>query len=65
MGLAGGARERDPQLEMAHARLGAVPAAREVTRQPGALGKTQLAVQLEVDLLHPFFVVQGSSSRTW
>jgi len=50
---------------MAHARLGAVPAAREVTRQPGALGKTQLAVQLEVDLLHPFFVVHGSSSRTW
>jgi hypothetical protein len=65
MGLAGGAGEGDAQLEMAHARLGAVPAAREVAGRPGALGETQLAVQLEVDLLHPFVVVHGRSSRTW
>src|SRR2546426_10479269 len=62
--LACGAGERDPQLEMAHARLGAVPAPGEVARQRGALRETQLAVQLEVDLLYPFVVVHGSSSRT-
>src|SRR2546422_2527497 len=59
-----GAGERDPQLEMAHARLRAVPAPGEVARQRGALRETQLAVQLEVDLLYPFVVVHGSSSRT-
>src|SRR4029077_14277130 len=62
--LAGGAGERDPELEMAHARLGAMPAPGEVARQRGALRETQLAVQLEVDLLYPFVVVHGSSSRT-
>src|SRR5438093_204106 len=62
--LAGGPGERDPQLEMAHARFGAVPAAGEVARQGGTLGETELTVELEVDLLYPFVVVHGSSSRT-
>jgi hypothetical protein len=62
--LTGGAGEGDPQLEMAHARLRAVPAPGEMARQRGALWQTQLAIELEVDLLHPFVVVHGSSSRT-
>src|SRR5207244_4260003 len=63
VGLPRRAGERDPQLEMVHPRFRAVPAARKMACQRGALRQAQLPVQLEVDLPYPLVVHQGSSSR--
>jgi len=63
VGLSGRPRERHTHFDVAHARLGTVTAAREMTRQGRPLGQAQLAVELLLDLFQPVVVHYGSSSR--